>query len=128
MNLRFHDSESKFSSSLFAVHCIDDILRIGKDVMKVGGALFEEVPDTSVTHSIGSDSTTAQTKLMKLVEFEDLGNVSVVFSNCIQALFSILSNIIELEQYSKLQDISNVYFRLVSTWIIILTISLIKKK
>ncbi len=89
VNLRFHERESTLFSSLFVVHCIDDISNFH---------LYEE------------DS------LMKEFESQDLENVPSIFSKVICILFSVIPDILQMEQYEKLKDVSDIYFRLVSSY------------
>ena len=87
VNLRFHERESTLSSSLFVVHCIDDI---------------------SNFHLYKEDS------LMKEFESQDLENVPNIFSKVICILFSVIPDILQTDHYEKLKDVSDIYFRLVS--------------
>ena len=115
VNLRFHNNEAKFSSSLFAAHCIDAILQIIQDINDERPL---EIQDRTITNSgINTESMTFKENslLTKSMEFQDLGNIYIVFSNCIETLFSIILSVIKSEQYKKLRNISDVYFRLVST-------------
>ena len=87
VHLRFQESASTFTSLLFLLHCIDDIVNFA---------------------GLQSD--------FGVLSFEDLENIQDIFSKIICILFEVIYKISfseEQTEYDKLYHISDVYFKMV---------------
>ena len=87
VNLRFHVKTSTIWSALSIVHCIDDLL---------DAKLCEE------------------TLLLKSFHYQSLENVTIVFSDLIEVIYSVVRNILKSDDYGKMSSISSIFFKTVS--------------